>query len=246
MAGASTRSVGWAARSASGARGCAAAAAFLAFNYLFLPPYHTLVVADPLDWLVLLVFLATSLVATQLLYRANATAEAATQRAAEVDRLAALGAETLSAPGAEEFIPPSIGVWLPPERTFSTASRRGEFRPERVDHIELAAERPVVGDVLVGVRAFRQRAEDQIVTLFGVAALDEAAKTTRVAIDKQVSQSAEVQALVEALEQQYDSYSRSQEDPLVDSDDQLPSADELGAELEKFLAEQFKGDGPQG
>jgi len=82
-----------------------------------------------------------------------------------------------SAPGAEEFIPPSVGVWLPPERTFSSASRRGEFRPERVDHVEVAAERPVVGDVLVGVRAFRQRGEDQTVTVFGVAALDEAVNT---------------------------------------------------------------------
>lgn len=78
-----------------------------------------------------------------------------------------------SAPGAEEFIPPSYGVWLPPERTFSTVSRRGEFRPERVDHMEVAAERPVFGDVLVGVRAFRQRGEDQIVTLFGVAEVDD-------------------------------------------------------------------------
>jgi hypothetical protein len=79
-----------------------------------------------------------------------------------------------SAPGAEEFIPPSIGVWLPPERTFSSASRHGEFRPERVDHVEVAAERPVFSDVLVGVRAFRQRGVDQIVTLFGVATVDEA------------------------------------------------------------------------
>ena len=82
-----------------------------------------------------------------------------------------------SAPGAEEFIPPSTGVWLPPERTFSTASRRGEFRPERIDHVEVAAERPVFGDILLGVRAFRQRGEDQIVTLFGVATVDEAVNT---------------------------------------------------------------------
>ena len=81
-----------------------AAAAFLAFNYFFIPPYHTLVIADPLDWIVLFAFLVTSVVAAQLLYRANATAAAATQRAAEVDRLAALGAETLSAPGAEEAL----------------------------------------------------------------------------------------------------------------------------------------------
>ena len=35
----------------------AAVLSFLAWNYFFLPPYHTLVVADPMDWLSLLVFL---------------------------------------------------------------------------------------------------------------------------------------------------------------------------------------------
>lgn len=77
-----------------------AALAFCAFNYLFLPPYYTFVITDPLDWLVLVAFMVTSVVAAQLLYRANATAETATRRAEEVDRLATLGAETLSAPDA--------------------------------------------------------------------------------------------------------------------------------------------------
>jgi two-component system sensor histidine kinase KdpD len=85
-------------------------AAFLAFNLLFLPPYYTLVIADPLDWLVLLAFLVTSVVAAQLLYRATATAAAATARAAEVDRLATLGAETLSAPGAVEALQAIVAV----------------------------------------------------------------------------------------------------------------------------------------
>jgi two-component system sensor histidine kinase KdpD len=48
-----------------------AAASFLVFNWFFLPPYHTLVIADPLDWLILLAFLATSAVAAQLLYAAQ-------------------------------------------------------------------------------------------------------------------------------------------------------------------------------
>jgi hypothetical protein len=55
-----------------------------------------------------------------------------------------------TAPGAEEFIPPSIGVWLPPERTFSPVSRAGQFRPERVDHVEVCRGARVLGDVLVG------------------------------------------------------------------------------------------------
>ncbi len=76
------------------------AVAFLIFNYLFLPPYYTFVIADPLDWLVLIAFVITSVVAAQLLFRANTTAETAMRRAQEVDRLATLGAEALSAPDA--------------------------------------------------------------------------------------------------------------------------------------------------
>lgn len=72
------------------------------------------------------------------------------------------------AQGAEEFIPPSTGLWLPPQRTFSSASPRGAFIPERLDHIELAVEREWAGDMVMGVRAFRQTVDDQIVTLFGV------------------------------------------------------------------------------
>lgn len=74
-----------------------AALGFLAFDAFFLPPYQTLTITNPLDWLVLIAFLITSVVATQLLYRARSTAEEATQRAIEVDRLASLGAETLNA-----------------------------------------------------------------------------------------------------------------------------------------------------
>ena len=48
-------------------------------------------------------------------------------------------------------------------------SRTRRSVPERLDHVEVAAEREWPGDVVVGVRAFRQRVDDQVVTLFGVA-----------------------------------------------------------------------------
>ncbi len=76
-----------------------------------------------------------------------------------------------TAPGAEEFTPPAMGLWLPPERTFSQVSRTA-FRPERLDHVEIAAERALGGAVVVGVRAFRQRVDDQVVTLFGLSVAD--------------------------------------------------------------------------
>ena len=71
------------------------------------------------------------------------------------------------APGAEEFIPPSSGLWLPPERTFSALLSRRGFRAQRLDHVEVAAEREWGNEFVTGVRVFRQRVDDQLVTLFG-------------------------------------------------------------------------------
>ena len=71
------------------------------------------------------------------------------------------------APGAEEFVPPAVGLWLPPERTFSELSR-GDFTPERLNQIEVAGEREFRGNLIVGVRAFRQQVDDQMLTMFGV------------------------------------------------------------------------------
>ncbi|HEX7980705.1 MAG TPA: ATP-binding protein [Gemmatimonadaceae bacterium] len=85
-------------------------AAFLCFNYLFLPPYSTLVIADPLDWLVLVAFLVTGIVAAQLLSRAQQRAELARRRTQEVERLASLGAETLNVGRAEDALGAIAGV----------------------------------------------------------------------------------------------------------------------------------------
>ncbi|MBA2683683.1 MAG: DUF4118 domain-containing protein [Gemmatimonadaceae bacterium] len=78
--------------------------AFFSFDALFLPPYGTLAVRNPLDWLVLLSFLITSLVATQLLNRAQERTISAQRRAGEIERLSILGAETLNAGVATEAL----------------------------------------------------------------------------------------------------------------------------------------------
>jgi len=80
------------------------AASFLVFDWFFLAPLHTLVIANPLDWLVLFAFLATSIVAAQLLHREQESARIAGARADEVDRLATLGAEALAAARAEDAL----------------------------------------------------------------------------------------------------------------------------------------------
>jgi hypothetical protein len=64
-----------------------------------------------------------------------------------------------------------------------------------------------------------------------------------VAIDEQVAQSDEVAAVVRALEEQYDAFVAGRGRSLLAGDAGLPSADELGAELERFLAEQPRGEG---
>jgi two-component system sensor histidine kinase KdpD len=78
--------------------------AFFLFNFLFITPYYTFIIGDPLDWLVLAAFLTTGVVAAQLLNRAQERAETARQRAVEVERLAALGSETLNAGRAEDAL----------------------------------------------------------------------------------------------------------------------------------------------
>ncbi|HEX6535350.1 MAG TPA: ATP-binding protein [Gemmatimonadaceae bacterium] len=93
--------------SASGGRGVGvvlACAGFALIDYFFQPPFATLTVGKRPDWLVLIAFLATATVATQLLARASAEAEAARRRAEEIDRLSSLGAETLSVGRAEDAL----------------------------------------------------------------------------------------------------------------------------------------------
>lgn len=85
-------------------------AAFFFFDWFFLPPYGTLVVAKSVDWSVLGAFLLTSVVAAQLFERARAEAETARQRTTELDRLSALGAETLNAARAEDALSAIAGV----------------------------------------------------------------------------------------------------------------------------------------
>jgi hypothetical protein len=81
-------------------------------------------------------------------------------------RLRGLASVQRTAPGAQEFLPPTRASWLPPQRTFSPLSRDG-FRTERLEHYEAGADRLLRG-AMIGVRAFHQRVDDQMVTLFGL------------------------------------------------------------------------------
>ena len=61
--------------------------AMVAFNYYFLPPIGTFTIADPQNWVALFVFLATSLIASELGTRVRKEAEEAQRRRIEIERL---------------------------------------------------------------------------------------------------------------------------------------------------------------
>ena len=69
--------------------------------------------------------------------------------------------------------------------------------------------------------------------------LRDAAEVMVAEVDAQVAQTEEALALVHGLEQQYDAYLRGKATTnLLDNAGPLPTADQLGAELERFLAER--------
>jgi hypothetical protein len=69
----------------------------------------------------------------------------------------------------------------------------------------------------------------------------------RAEVDKQVAGDEQATRVVQALEQQYDAFLRGRRGAnlLAESTGSLPTADELAAELERFLAEQHKNGGEQ-
>jgi predicted ATP-grasp superfamily ATP-dependent carboligase len=79
-------------------------------------------------------------------------------------------------------------------------------------------------------------------------ALREAAQRTDEEIGRQVESSSEVAEVVQSLEEQYDAFAAGQDGLLDGHDpDNMPTAEELGAEFERFLAEQQgRGDSPEG
>jgi predicted ATP-grasp superfamily ATP-dependent carboligase len=81
--------------------------------------------------------------------------------------------------------------------------------------------------------------------LLPTADLRTAAELVRADVDKQIAQNDEAGALVHGLEEQYDAFIHGQRGTALLADaGPLPSADELGAELERFLAEHNKPTDP--
>ncbi len=75
--------------------------------------------------------------------------------------------------------------------------------------------------------------------LLGTDELRTSAAAVRQEIDRQISENADALELVQSLEQQYDAFMRGRNgENLLAESGPLPTAEELGAELERFLANQ--------
>ncbi len=71
--------------------------ATVGFNFFFLPPIFTFVVADPQNWVALIALLATALIGSRLAARAREQTSAAQQRQAEMELLYSLSRSILLA-----------------------------------------------------------------------------------------------------------------------------------------------------
>jgi two-component system, OmpR family, sensor histidine kinase KdpD len=73
----------------------ASIAAMLCFNYFFLPPILNFTIADPQNWVALLAFLATSIIASQVSEHAKQRTREALERQRDMERLYALSRSIL-------------------------------------------------------------------------------------------------------------------------------------------------------
>ncbi len=68
----------------------------LAYNFFFLPPRYTFTIADPQNWIALLTFLVTAVIASQLAERARREALTANRRRTELEHLYAFSQRMLA------------------------------------------------------------------------------------------------------------------------------------------------------
>lgn len=78
--------------------------ATFAFNYFFLPPFGTFRIEDPQNWIALLAFLATAIIASQLSERARREVLQAHKRRKEIERLYGFSQQLLATENVPELL----------------------------------------------------------------------------------------------------------------------------------------------
>jgi two-component system, OmpR family, sensor histidine kinase KdpD len=96
-------------------------AAVLCFNFFFLPPILTFTVADPQNWVALIAFLATSIIASQLSAQAKQRMREAVARQQDMERLYTLSRSILLA-DAQEGVAHGIARQIAQVFNFSAAA----------------------------------------------------------------------------------------------------------------------------
>jgi len=126
-------------------------AAMVAFNFLFLPPVHTLTLADGRNWTALAVYLVTGVVASELATRARRRAAEAEQREREAALLADTAAELLHRDAAVDEIRARAAAVLEP----ANERARARFDAALAALLDLAAEREQFEDQAREAEALR-------------------------------------------------------------------------------------------
>ena len=108
----------------------------VAFNFLFLPPVHTLSLANDSDWAALAVYLVVAIVASELATRARRRAVEAEQREREAELLADAAAALLEGRALDESLARSDAVLSVGDpiarRRFDAALRLSSVSPRSV------------------------------------------------------------------------------------------------------------------
>lgn len=143
----------------------------------------------------------------------------------------------------------TFSVWRPHTQVPANALHLVEYRLQEMGH-------PTAGFVLL----IPHYLSDTAFPLAAVSALESISAATSLIfptdrlreegrefvarIDDQVEGNAELQRLVGTLEERHDSYMEDNplRSPLTDEDGMLPTADDIAAELEKFLATRRRGE----
>ena len=138
---------------------------FVVIDYYFQPPYNLISVDKALDWVVLVAFLASAFVATELLTRARAEAETARQRSAEIASLSRLGSETLRHERPEdalaavaELVRGVLGAHRTSIRLWKTETGLSEAPAAEVGEVDDDAEDVVINTVVARSRGGVQQA----------------------------------------------------------------------------------------
>ncbi len=118
------------------------------------------------------------------------------------------------------------------EYRFGQAGRDAIGFAAHVPHYIARSEYPETARTLI------QAASDATGLVLPTAGLNAAAATVRLQLEQQMSDNSEVAEVVAALERQYDAFVSATGRGLLAESAPLPTADELGAQFEAFLAER--------